>query len=80
MNLLVWEYPDKLKSEIERFVHYYNSGRYHEALGNVTPDDVYYGRRDHILLKRKKLKTKTYQPRSLFNSNRSSKSQLNFTL
>ena len=27
VNLLVWEYPDKLKSEIERFIYYYNSQR-----------------------------------------------------
>ena len=44
-----------------------NALGYHEAIGNVTPDDVYYGRREEILEKRKQLKTKTMLERRRIN-------------
>jgi len=40
-------------------VEYYNHQRYHEALDNLTPADVYIGREKEIIKKRNKLKVQS---------------------
>ena len=56
-------YPSELEYYIEVFVDYYNNHRYHEALNNVTPADVYYGRDREVLTKREQIKKKTMRLR-----------------
>lgn len=67
--LVVWETPEALTRELARFLSYYNSERYHEALHNVTPDDVYFGRREAILKQRQELQKKTLEKRKLYHQN-----------
>ena len=68
INLIVWETPGELEREIAVFIDYYNSRRYHEGLGNVTPDDVYFGRRDSIHTKRRRLQGVTLARRQAINA------------
>lgn len=52
-------HPEELIETLEEFVNNYNHNQYHDALNNLTPADVYYGRTDKILEKRALLKEKT---------------------
>ncbi len=67
VKLVVYETPAVLERALADFVQYYNYLRYHEGIGNVTPADVYSGRRDEILAKRKEVKQRTLQQRRDYN-------------
>jgi len=71
MNLLVYTSPDELRRTMQDFIAYYNHRRYHEAIGNVTPADVYYGRREEILRRRTEQKQRTIEERLRYNLGRS---------
>lgn len=68
-NVYVHDYNklDELKKSVGTFISYYNKNRYHESLGNVTPDDVFYGRRDEIVKARSEKKIITMEHRKEVN-------------
>jgi putative transposase len=55
--------PGDLKARIGEFVDYYNTERYHESLNNLTPEDVYTGRGQTVLNRRRRIKLKTLAER-----------------
>lgn len=55
--------PEELKESIGQFIHYYNHQRYHEAIDNLIPADVYLGRSEKILKQRLQIKHRTLQMR-----------------
>jgi transposase InsO family protein len=57
--------PGALEQAIGAFINNYNHHRYHESLGNLTPADVYFGRADSILRRRKEIKRRTIEKRRL---------------
>ena len=68
IKLITWQRPSDLKSAIDDFINHYNRYRYHEALGNVTPNDVYYSRRQAIIQRRQKIKMNTLKKRKEANT------------
>ena len=56
-------FPWQLEHAIGAFVEHYNQRRYHEALDNLTPADVYFGRAETTLYHRHLLKQRTLQQR-----------------
>jgi transposase InsO family protein len=68
LNLLVFPSPAALRAAMAEFIEFYNHRRYHEGIGNVAPADVYYGRREEILKRRKEQEQATIY--ALFQCNR----------
>ena len=62
--------PEELRRTMQAFIEHYNYHRYHEAIGNVTPADVYYGRREEILRRREEQKQRTIAERLRYNLGR----------
>jgi putative transposase len=61
--------PDELIAAVDSFVNYYNHKRYHESLDNVTPADVYWGKKEQILRRREKTKIQNMRMRkALYNA------------
>jgi transposase InsO family protein len=63
LNLVLYQSPTQLQQALALFVQWYNDERYHEALGNLRPIDVYRGHAARILLRRERLKHKTLHQR-----------------
>lgn len=59
--------PWELEEAIARFVDHYNNVRLHESLDNVTPADMYYGRKEEILDQRMIIKQRTLRQRKRYN-------------
>ena len=55
--------PSDLEAAIAAFVEYYNNARYHEALDNLTPADVYFGRVKEVKDRREEIKRRTLEKR-----------------
>ena len=69
ISLVPHEMPGELKEAIRGFIEYYNYRRYHEGLGNVTPYDVYTGKHQEIIQRRKEVKITTLEERRDYNRN-----------
>ncbi len=67
VNQVPYELPGQLETAIADFVDYYNYRRYHQALSNVTPADVLYGRREQIMQRRKEVQIQTINRRRDYN-------------
>jgi len=69
INLDNYYYPWELEKQLEEFVNYYNHERYHESINNLTPADVYGGKKEKVLNERAEIKRKTMKMRRMNNLN-----------
>jgi transposase InsO family protein len=52
-------FPWQLQEAIDEFIDFYNNRRFHEALNNLTPADMFFGRAEQILSRRDQIKRTT---------------------
>jgi len=71
--------PSELGQSIAEFVEHYNNQRYHEAIDNLTPADVYHGRSEEVLSKREQIKKITLEKRRRHNLQQLSTTMYNST-
>ena len=57
------QFPWQLKNRIDQFVNYYNKKRVHEAINNLTPEQVWKGQQHKILNERNLIKNNTIKIR-----------------
>jgi hypothetical protein len=62
----------KVRAAMAEFLELCNYGRCHEGIGNVTPADVYFGRREAILRPRGEQKQAPLYDKFRYNLGRSS--------
>jgi len=74
VNLWVYGTPENLQSAIDAMGEDYNDTP-HEALNNVSPNDVYAGRKDEVLERRAKIRLETMARRYAYNMARTPQSQ-----
>ena len=67
LRLVVHGSPGELEEAVSEFAHWYNHERYHEAIGSVRPIDMYKGRAEEILARRKEVQAKTFEERRKWN-------------
>ena len=67
VNLENYYFPWELERAIADFVEYYNNHRYHEALDNLKPVDVFERRDRQILTERQIIKERTLKQRNRYN-------------
>jgi len=64
--LVIYCSPEELKKAVDEAITAYNA-RPHESLGNVSPNDVYAGRKEEILERRREKKRLTMERRKAYN-------------
>ena len=75
VNLWVYGKPEDLQAAIDKMVAEYNETP-HEALKNVSPNDVYAGRQEQVLERRARIRRETIARRYAYNMGRTPNSQL----
>jgi putative transposase len=69
LTLIVHASPEAFDRALEAFLHWYNYEHYHESIGNLHPADVYFGRVEAIVQKRKQLQEQTKKAHKKANLN-----------